>query len=66
MQAPILRMGRPTGRFGLSSHTSRGIRARALTLPAKPSPTTAARTAKHMTTVVFHPSSQPEEETTHG
>ncbi len=29
-------------------------------------PMTAARTAKHMTTVVFHPSSPPEKETTHG
>jgi hypothetical protein len=29
-------------------------------------PTTAARTAKHMTAVVFHPSSPPEKETTHG
>jgi hypothetical protein len=29
-------------------------------------PTTAAYTAKHMTAVVFHLSSQPEEETTHG
>ena len=33
---------------------------------AENNPTTAARTAKHMTAVVFHPSSQPEEETTHG
>ena len=32
----------------------------------KINPTTAARTAKHMTTVVFHPSSPPEKETTHG
>lgn len=32
----------------------------------KINPTTAARTAKHMTTVVFHLSSQPEKETTHG
>ena len=29
-----------------------------------PDPTTAARTAKHMTAVVFHPRSQPEKETT--
>ena len=39
-------------------------RARALTSPAHPDPTTAARTAKHMTAVVFHPRSQPEKETT--
>lgn len=39
-------------------------RARALTLPAHPLPTTAARTAKHMTAVVFHPRSQHEKETT--
>lgn len=32
----------------------------------KINPTTAARTAKYMTTVVFHLSSQPEKETTHG
>ena len=32
----------------------------------KINPTTAARTAKHMTTIVFHPSSPPEKETTHG
>ena len=32
----------------------------------KINPTTAARTAKHMTTVVFHLSSPPEKETTHG
>lgn len=32
----------------------------------KINPTTAARTAKHMTTVAFHLSSQPEKETTHG
>jgi alpha/beta superfamily hydrolase len=41
-----------------------GIRARVLTLPAHSDPTTAARTAKHMTAVVFHPRSQPEKETT--
>lgn len=29
-------------------------------------PTTAARTSKHMTAVIFHPSSPPEKETTHG
>ena len=29
-------------------------------------PTTAAGTAKHTTAVVFHPSSQPKKETTHG
>ena len=64
MKAPILRMGRPTGRFGPIPYVVGYPRARVLTLPAHPDPTTAARTAKHMTAVVFHPRSQPEKETT--
>lgn len=66
METPILRMGgQPIGlapipyvveypRAGIPSFT------RAI------NPTTAARTAKYMTTVVFHLSSPPEKETTHG
>ena len=63
MKAPILRMGGQPAGLALS-HTSWGIRARALTFPAHSNPTTAARTAKHMTAVVFHPRSQLKKETT--
>lgn len=62
---PLRGWGR-TPQAGSPSPTHRGFRARSLSQPEHLDPTTAARTAKHMTTVVFHPSNQPQKETTHG
>ncbi len=66
MEAPILRMGgQPIGLAPIPyvvEYPRADIRCFTRTM----NPTTAARTAKHMTAVVFHPSGPPEKETTHG
>ena len=62
---PLRGWGR-TPQAGSPTPTPRGFRAPGPAWPELPDPTTATRSAKNMIAVVFHPSSQPEEETTHG
>jgi hypothetical protein len=53
-ETPILRMGRPTGRFGLPSICSGVCAGTAGHLTTSFYQTTAVRTAKHRTAVVLH------------
>lgn len=55
-----------TPQAGSPTPTPRGFAREACPSPNHPIRRRRPRTAKHQTAVVFHPSSQPEEETTHG